>query len=153
MLVNHVMTIFRVLTWCCVIAFAVLSLLPAQELADLSLLPALEMARTRLPPPLEHFFAYAGAAAIAMAGTVRAEAARGSSAGFGCAPASWSICGTFRPVGIRGSRISRRRRWELCAAGSPSPSSGVARLISRVEGSGQRFLHSPECAHPLTKIT
>src|ERR1700730_7530137 len=50
MLVNPVMTIFRVLTWCCVIAFAVLSLLPAQELADLSLLPALEMARTRLPP-------------------------------------------------------------------------------------------------------
>src|SRR6202011_5785918 len=68
MLVNPVMTIFRVLTWCCVIAFAVLSLLPAQELADLSLLPALEMARTRLPPQLEHFFAYAGAAAIAMAG-------------------------------------------------------------------------------------
>src|ERR1700730_3680493 len=67
MLVNPVMTIFRVLTWCCVIAFAVLSLLPAQELADLSLLPALEMARTRLPPQLEHFFAYAGAAAIAMA--------------------------------------------------------------------------------------
>src|SRR3984893_14950061 len=68
MLVNPVMTIFRVLTWCCVIAFAVLSLLPAQELADLSLLPALETARSRLPPQLEHFFAYAGAAAIAMAG-------------------------------------------------------------------------------------
>src|SRR4029077_8100351 len=50
MLVNPVMTIFRVLTWCCVIALAVLSLLPAQELADLSLLPALEMARTRLSP-------------------------------------------------------------------------------------------------------
>ena len=68
MLVNPVMTIFRILTWWCVIALAVLSLLPAQELADLSLLPALEMARTRLPPQLEHFLAYAGAAAIGMAG-------------------------------------------------------------------------------------
>src|SRR3984893_5379746 len=68
MLVNPVMTIFRVLTWCCVIALAVLSLLPAQELADLSLLPALEMARTRLSPQLEHCLAYAAAAAIAMAG-------------------------------------------------------------------------------------
>jgi VanZ family protein len=68
MLVNPVTTIFRVLTWCCVIALAVLSLLPAQELVDLSLLPALEMVRTRLPPQLEHFLAYAGAAAIGMAG-------------------------------------------------------------------------------------
>src|SRR5207253_10513507 len=39
MLANRVITIFRVLTWCCVIVLAVLSLLPAQELADLSLLP------------------------------------------------------------------------------------------------------------------
>jgi VanZ family protein len=68
MLVNPVMTIFRILTWWCVIAMAVLSLLPAQELADLSLLPALEMARTRLSPQLEHFLAYVGAGAIAMAG-------------------------------------------------------------------------------------
>ena len=68
MLGNPVMSIFRVLTWCCVIVLAVLSLLPAQELADLSLLPALEMARTRLSPQIEHFLAYAGAAAIAMAG-------------------------------------------------------------------------------------
>jgi VanZ family protein len=62
------MKIFRVLTWCCVVVLAVLSLLPAQELADLSLLPALEMVRTRLSAQLEHFLAYAGAAAIAMAG-------------------------------------------------------------------------------------
>ena len=68
MLANRVITIFRVLTWCCVIALAVLSLLPAQELADLSLLPALELVRTCLSPQLEHFLAYAGAAAIAMAG-------------------------------------------------------------------------------------
>ena len=52
-----VMTSLRVLTWCCVILLAVLSLLPAEE-----------MVRTSLPGRLEHFVAYAGSAAIAMAG-------------------------------------------------------------------------------------
>jgi VanZ family protein len=47
-------TSLRVLTWCCVILLAVLSLLP--------------MVRTGLPGRLEHFVAYAGSAAIAMAG-------------------------------------------------------------------------------------
>jgi len=47
----------RLLTWCCVILLAVLSLLPAQE-----------MVRTDLPGQFEHFIAYAGSAAIAMAG-------------------------------------------------------------------------------------
>jgi VanZ family protein len=47
----------RVLTWCCVILLAVLSLLPAQQ-----------MVRTGLPGRLEHFVAYAGSAAVAMAG-------------------------------------------------------------------------------------
>jgi VanZ family protein len=47
----------RVLTWCCVILLAVLSLLPAQQ-----------MVRTGLPGRLEHFVAYAGSVAIAMAG-------------------------------------------------------------------------------------
>ena len=61
-------TASRVLTWCCVVALAVLSLLPGQGLADLSLLPAMKMVRTVLPAPLEHFVAYAGVAAIAMAG-------------------------------------------------------------------------------------
>jgi hypothetical protein len=42
---------------CCVILLAVLSLLPAQE-----------MVRTDLPGQFEHFIAYAGSAAIAMAG-------------------------------------------------------------------------------------
>jgi VanZ family protein len=37
-------------------------------LAVLSLLPAQEMVRTGLPGRLEHFIAYAGSAAIAMAG-------------------------------------------------------------------------------------
>jgi VanZ family protein len=50
-------TSLRVLTWCCVILLAVLSLLPAQE-----------MVRTGLPGRLEHFVAYAGSAAIAMGG-------------------------------------------------------------------------------------
>ena len=50
-------TPLRVLTWCCVVLLAVLSLLPAQQ-----------MVRTGLPGRLEHFVAYAGSAAIAMAG-------------------------------------------------------------------------------------
>jgi VanZ family protein len=50
-------TSLRPLTWCCVILLAVFSLLPAQE-----------MVRTDLPGQFEHFIAYAGSAAIAMAG-------------------------------------------------------------------------------------
>src|ERR1700730_7429742 len=50
-------TACRVLTWCCVILLAVLSLLPAQQ-----------MVRTGLPGRFEHFVAYAGSAAVAMAG-------------------------------------------------------------------------------------
>ena len=46
----------QVLTWCCVVLLAVLSLLPAQD-----------MVRTGLPGRLEHVIAYAGSAAIAMA--------------------------------------------------------------------------------------
>jgi VanZ family protein len=52
-----VVTSLRVLTWCCVILLAVLSLLPAEE-----------MVRTGLPGRLEHFVAYAGSAAIAVVG-------------------------------------------------------------------------------------
>ena len=50
-------TSLRVLTWCCVLGLGVLSLLPAQE-----------MVRTGLPGRVEHIIAYAGSAAIAMAG-------------------------------------------------------------------------------------
>ena len=50
-------TSLRALTWCSVILLAVLSLMPAQQ-----------MVRTGLPGRLEHFVAYAGSAAIAMAG-------------------------------------------------------------------------------------
>ena len=54
---GFLMNSLRVLTWCCVILLAILSLLPAEE-----------MVRTGLPGRLEHFVAYAGSAAIAMAG-------------------------------------------------------------------------------------
>jgi VanZ family protein len=47
----------RVLTWCCVIILAVLSLLPARM-----------MVRTGFPGVAEHFVAYAGSTAIAIAG-------------------------------------------------------------------------------------
>ena len=49
--------LIRFLTWCSVTLLAFLSLLPAEE-----------MARTGFPGELEHFVAYAGSAAIAMAG-------------------------------------------------------------------------------------
>jgi len=54
---SPVIAVLRVLSWCCVILFAVLSLLPAQQIV-----------RTGLPGRLEHFVAYAGLAAVAMAG-------------------------------------------------------------------------------------
>jgi VanZ family protein len=57
MRVSLVNTSLRVLTWFCVALLAVLSLLPAQE-----------MVRTGLPGRVEHFIAYAGSTAIAMAG-------------------------------------------------------------------------------------
>jgi VanZ family protein len=50
-------TSLRFLTWVCVGLLAFLSLLPAQD-----------MVRTGLPGQVEHFAAYAGSVAIAMAG-------------------------------------------------------------------------------------
>jgi hypothetical protein len=47
----------RFLTWCCVARWAFLSLLPAED-----------MVRTGFPGDVEHFAAYAGSAAIGMAG-------------------------------------------------------------------------------------
>jgi hypothetical protein len=64
---STVVAVLRVLTWSGVILLAVLTLVPGQWLAALSLLPIMEMVRTVLPAPLEHFIAYAGVAAIAMA--------------------------------------------------------------------------------------
>jgi VanZ family protein len=51
------LTSFRFLTWFCVIILAVLSLLPAQD-----------MVRSGVPGQLEHFLAYAGSTALAVAG-------------------------------------------------------------------------------------
>src|SRR5262249_24352673 len=80
--------------------------------------------------------------------TDRAAAACGSSARFGCAPAFWNASGTFRPVGIPRSRISRPQHWARCAAASPSPSSGVARSISRVEWPGRGAFCTPRGGAP-----
>ena len=57
MLANLTMRSIRVLSWFCVVLLAVLSLLPAQD-----------MVRTGFPGRVEHIVAYAGSAAIAMAG-------------------------------------------------------------------------------------
>jgi VanZ family protein len=62
---HPVQTSFRILTWCCVIFLAVLSLLPAQD-----------MVRTGIPGQLEHFVAYAGSATIAITGYRRRGAVR-----------------------------------------------------------------------------
>jgi VanZ family protein len=54
---NPVRTWLRILTWCCIILLAVLSLLPAQD-----------MVRTGMPGEFEHFAAYAGSASVAITG-------------------------------------------------------------------------------------
>jgi hypothetical protein len=54
---SFVTTSLRVLTWCCVVILAVLSLLPARV-----------MVRTGVPRVVEHFVAYAGSAAMAVGG-------------------------------------------------------------------------------------
>jgi VanZ family protein len=51
---------FRILTWCSVVLLAFFSLVPAQKMQ--------EMVPTDLPGEFEHFVAYAGSAAVAMAG-------------------------------------------------------------------------------------
>jgi hypothetical protein len=57
MRVGLLRTSLRFLAWCCVAVLALLSLLPAQD-----------MARTGFPGEVEHFVADAGSAAIATAG-------------------------------------------------------------------------------------
>lgn len=68
---HRVQTSFRILTWCCVIILAVLSLLPAQD-----------MVRSGFPGQLEHFVAYSGSAIIA-------------TAGYGRRRGTWRIIGLF----------------------------------------------------------
>ena len=129
-----ILTSRRVFTWCCVILLAVLSLLPGEALAALWLLPTMKMVRTVLPAPLEHFVAYAGLAAVAMAGY---GPSRGGVRIIGalCAyAASWSTSVTFCRAGIRRSGSSLARRLERSAAGSLLSFSGVAFSVSPVEG-------------------
>jgi hypothetical protein len=67
------MTVFRVVTWCCVIFLGVLSLSPGRGLGFLFVLPELNTMRSGLPGPLEHLVAYAGSAAISMTGYGRSQ--------------------------------------------------------------------------------
>jgi hypothetical protein len=84
------MTLLRVLTWCCVILLAVLSLLPAEEVVP-----------TELPGRLEHFVAYAASAAVAMAGYGVSRGGMQIIGGFGCTPASWNTSSTSYLAGTR----------------------------------------------------
>ena len=110
----------RCLTWCCVAILAFLSLLPAQD-----------MMRTGFPGPLEHFAAYAGSGAIAMAGYGLNRGPRGSPGAFGDTRASLNIFSISRRVGIPPLRISPRRRLAPCAAASLLSSSGAIAPLCR----------------------
>ena len=74
MLVNPDMTICRVLTWCCVVTLAVLSLWPGKGLGFLYVLPELNTMRAGLSGQVAHFIAYFGSAAV---GTIGYGASRG----------------------------------------------------------------------------
>ena len=63
-----VITVFQILTWCCVVLLAVFSLWPGRGRGFLFVMPELNTMRTGLPGKLEHFITYAGSAAIAMLG-------------------------------------------------------------------------------------
>jgi VanZ family protein len=59
---NRIIASCRIGTWCCIVLLAVLSLVPADE-----------MVRTGLPGGFEHFVAYFGSAAFAVAGYGRSR--------------------------------------------------------------------------------
>jgi hypothetical protein len=98
-------------------------------------MPAQEVVRTGLPGQLEHFVAYAGSAAIGVAGygPSQAKARSASSGAFASTPACWNTSSISRPAGIRGSRISPARPSERCAAGSLSTFFGPVPPIGRGE--------------------
>jgi hypothetical protein len=100
----------RFLTWICVGLLGLLSLLPAED-----------MVRTGLTGPLEHFAAYAGSGAIAMAGYGLRRS--GHWVLFGVTPGYLTTLQHFSPGGTRQLWISQHRSLEPCAAGSPSSSS------------------------------
>jgi hypothetical protein len=116
-------TPLRVLTWCCVVLLAVLSLLPAQQ-----------MVRTGVPGRLEHFVAYAGSAAIAMAGYGASRGGMQIVGGFWVYAAILEYLQHFSPGRTRQLGISRRRRLGRCAAGLSLPCFGGARPSGHVKG-------------------
>jgi hypothetical protein len=61
------MTSLRVLTWCCIIFLAPLTLLPGRAFVALGLLPAIKTVRSVVPAYVGHFAAYAAVSALAMA--------------------------------------------------------------------------------------
>ena len=102
---NLVMTSLRVLTWCCVIVLAILSLLPDQQ-----------MMRTGLPGRVEHFVAYAGRAAIAVTGYGATRGGMQIIGGYWVYAAILDTSSASRPEGTQRSVISRHRRLGRCAA-------------------------------------
>ena len=97
--------LLRVVTWCCVLGLAVLSLLPAQDMvrAELNISsPMRDRRRSRWRV------------------TAQPEVPRKSSAPFGCTPAFLSISSTSLRGGIQRWGISRRRRSGRSAVGSLS---------------------------------
>jgi hypothetical protein len=118
----------RVLTWCCVILLAVLSLLPAQQ-----------MVRTGLPGRLEHFVAYAGSAAIAMAGYGASRGGMQIIGGFWVYAGILEYLQHFSPGRHPAIEDFAASRSERSAAVLLSPSFGGASLSSRVEGCPLRW--------------
>ena len=110
----------RFLTWCCVVVLAFLSLLPAED-----------MVRTGFPGELEHFAAYAGSGAIAMAAYGLNRGAIWVIGGFWLYAGILEYLQHFSPVGIPPLRISPRRRLAPCAAASLLSSSGAGALRCR----------------------
>jgi subtilisin family serine protease len=94
------------------------------SLAVLSLTPAQDIVRTGLPGRVEHFVAYAGSAAIAMAGYGATRGATQIIGGFWVYAGILDYLQHFSPGRQQRSGISRRRRWERCAAVSCSRLSG-----------------------------
>jgi hypothetical protein len=107
-------TSLRFLTWVCVGLLGLLSLLPAQD-----------MVRTGFPGPLEHFAAYAGSGAIAMAGYGLNRGVFRVIGGFWVYAGILEYLHISRPAGTRNLWISQHRHSGLCAADWPFSFSGA----------------------------
>ena len=100
-----VITSLRIVTWCCVVVLAVLSLMPAQD-----------MVRTGLPGRVEHIIAYAGSAAIAMAGYGASRGVAQIIGGFWVYAGILEYLQHFSPGRHPALGDFARRRLERCAA-------------------------------------